>query len=279
MKRSLAAHLDAISIDPELPEPLYRQLYFAVRDAILSGRLRPGSQSRTNNPFIATDLGLSRNTVVSAFDQLLAEGYTEVGPAPEPTSRPRTLPEELLNARGMSTRPRQRAPSARSLETRCSLSSISGRGSTQPRAFSPGIRNSRSFHSRTGPKLLGRKWRRPPRSFLSAAIRPDYAPLREAVATHLGASRAVQCSPDQIIIVFGAQQAIDLTARVLIDPGDSVWMEEPGFQGMRGALLAAGAELAAIAIDEEGMNVIEGRRVAPGAVSPAFPHLINIRLA
>ena len=131
--------------------------------------------------------------------------------------------------------------------------------------------------------MLGRKWRRPPRSFLVGNDPLGYAPLREAVATHLGASRAVQFSPDQIIIVSGAQQAIDLTARVLIDPGDSVWMEEPGFQGMRGALLAAGAELAAIAIDEEGMSVAEGRRVAPDArlacVSPSHQYPLGVTMS
>ena len=142
----------------------------------------------------------------------------------------------------------RRGPSARSLETRAFLSSISGRGSTQPRAFSPGIPELAEFPFEDWARLLGRKWRRPPRSFLVGSDPLGYAPLREAVATHLGASRAVQCSPDQIIIVSGAQQAIDLTARVLIDPGDSVRMEEPGFQGMRDALLAAGAELAAIAM-------------------------------
>ena len=282
MKRSLAAHLDAISIDPDLPEPLYRQLYFAVRDAILSGRLRPGQRLPATRSF-ATDLGLSRNTVVSAFDQLLAEGYTE-GRTGAGTYVSTTLPEELLNARGMSTRPRRKAADRRGPSKRGAfLSSISGRGATRPRAFSPGIPELAEFPFEDWARLLGRKWRRPPRSFLVGNDPLGYAPLREAVATHLGASRAVQCSPDQIIIVSGAQQAIDLTARVLIDPGDSVWMEEPGFQGMRGALLAAGAELAAIAIDEEGMSVTEGRRVAPDArlacVSPSHQYPLGVTMS
>ena len=282
MKRSLAAHLDAISIDPELPEPLYRQLYFAVRDAILSGRLRPGQRLPATRAF-ATDLGLSRNTVVSAFDQLLAEGYTE-GRTGAGTYVSTTLPEELLNARGMSARPRRKAAYRRGPSKRGAfLSSISGRGSTRPRAFSPGIPELAEFPFEDWARLLGRKWRQPQRGLLVGNDPLGYAPLRDAVATHLGAARAVQCSPDQIIIVSGAQQAIDLTARVLIDPGDLVWMEEPGFQGVRGALLAAGAELAAIAIDEEGMSVAEGRKVAPDArlacVSPSHQYPLGVTMS
>lgn len=221
MKRSLAAHLDAISVDPALPEPLYRQLYFAVRDAILSGRLRPGQRLPATRS-LATDLGLSRNTVVSAFDQLLAEGYTE-GRTGAGTFVSTTLPEEPLNARGMSTRPQRKAADRRGPSKRGAfLSSISGRGSNRPRAFSPGIPELAEFPFEDWARLLGRKWRRPPKSFLVGNDPLGYAPLREAIATHLGAARAVRCSPDQIIIVSGAQQAIDLTARVLIDPGDSL---------------------------------------------------------
>lgn len=282
MKRSLAAHLDAISIDPDLPEPLYRQLYFAVRDAILTGRLRPGQRLPATRSF-ASDLGLSRNTVVSAFDQLLAEGYTE-GRTGAGTYVSATLPEELLNARGMATKPRRTATERRGPSKRGAfLSSISGRGSTRPRAFSPGIPELAEFPFEDWARLLGRKWRRPPRSFLVGNDPLGYPPLREAIAAHLGAARAVQCHPDQIIIVSGAQQAIDLTARVLIDPGDSVWMEEPGFQGMRGALLAAGAELAPVPVDAEGMSVAEGREIAPDArlacVSPSHQYPLGVTMS
>jgi len=111
-----------------------------------------------------------------------------------------------------------------------------------------------------------------------------FAPLREAIASYLGAARAVQCDPNQVIIVSGAQQAIDLTARVLIDPGDSVWMEEPGFQGMRGALLGAGAELAAVPVDDEGISVSDVERIAPdarlacGSPSHQYPLGVTMKL-
>lgn len=281
LKRSVAAHLEAISIDATSSEPLYRQLYFAIRDAILSGRLRPGQRLPATRSF-AQDLGLSRNTVVSAFDQLLAEGYIE-GKTGAGTYVSTTLPEELLNARGIDATSRRtpikrRGPSKRGTY----LTSISGRGSTQPRAFSPGIPELAEFPFEDWARLLGRKWRRPPRGFLVGNDPLGFAPLREAIASYLGAARAVQCDAGQVIIVSGAQQAIDLTARVLIDPGDSVWMEEPGFQGMRGALLAAGAELAPIPIDSEGLSVSQGQEIAPEArlacVSPSHQYPLGITM-
>jgi len=281
LKRSVAAHLEAISIDVDASEPLYRQLYFAIRDAILSARLRPGQRLPATRSF-ARDLGLSRNTVVSAFDQLLAEGYIE-GRTGAGTYVSTTLPEELLNARGTGTTSRpaniqRRGPSNRGTY----LSSISGRGSTRPSAFSPGIPELAEFPFEEWARLLGRKWRHPPRSFLVGNDPLGFAPLREAIASYLGAARAVQCDSNQVIIVSGAQQAIDLTARVLIDPGDSVWMEEPGFQGMRGALLAAGAELAAVPVDNEGISVFEGERIAPDArlacVSPSHQYPLGVTM-
>ena len=281
MKRSVAAHLEAISIDADASEPLYRQLYFAIRDAILAARLRPGQRLPATRSF-ARDLGLSRNTVVSAFDQLLAEGYIE-GRTGAGTYVSTTLPEELLNARGTgaTSRPanvQRRGPSKRGAY----LSSISGRGSTRPSAFSPGIPELAEFPFEEWARLLGRKWRHPPRSFLVGNDPLGYPPLREAIASYLGAARAVQCHSDQVIIVSGAQQAIDLTARVLIDPGDSVWMEEPGFQGMRGALLGAGAELAAVPVDGEGISVSDGERIAPDArlacVSPSHQYPLGVTM-
>ena len=127
LKRSVAAHLRAISIDADALEPLYRQLYFAIRDGILSERLRPGQRLPATRSF-AQDLGLSRNTVVSAFDQLLAEGYIE-GRTGAGTYVSTTLPKALLNARGTGTTSRpaniqRRGPSKRGAY----LSSISGRG-------------------------------------------------------------------------------------------------------------------------------------------------------
>ncbi len=87
-----------------------------------------------------------------------------------------------------------------------------------------------------------------------------YRPLREAIAAYLGAVRAVHCVPEQVIMVSGSQQGLDIAARVLLDPGDAAWIEDPGFHGARAALLAAGARLIPVPVDREGLDVEAGIR-------------------
>src|SRR5258708_15619538 len=92
---------------------------------------------------------------------------------------------------------------------------------------------------------------------------------RKAIAAHIGITRGVHCSPEQIILTAGTQGALDLVARVLLDPGDLAWVEDPGYSGARGALLAAGAKLAAVPVDKEGIDVEAGQQLCPG-VQPRF---------
>ena len=92
-----------------------------------------------------------------------------------------------------------------------------------------------------------------------------YQPLREAIAAYLGMSRGVRCLPEQVLVVAGSQQGLDLAARVLLHPGDSIWMEEPGYDGARAAFCSAGAKLLPIPVDEDGMDVAYGIRQHPGA--------------
>ena len=132
-------------------------------------------------------------------------------------------------------------------------------------------------------RLLARRWRRPPTDFLVGVDPRGYPPLREALARYLGAARAVSCHPDQILIVSGAQQALDLVARALIDPGDRVWVEEPGFSGTWSALLAAGANLTPVPVDDDGIDVVEGRRISSDArmicVSPSHQYPLGRTMA
>ncbi|MCE7990276.1 MAG: PLP-dependent aminotransferase family protein, partial [Caldilinea sp. CFX5] len=112
-----------------------------------------------------------------------------------------------------------------------------------------------------------------------------YQPLREAIAAHVTVSRRVRCTPEQIVIVAGAQGAFDLAARLLLDEGDAVWMEDPGYAGARGALLGAGAQVIPVPIDHEGVRVEIGLERAPEArlayVTPAhqFPLGVPMSLA
>jgi GntR family transcriptional regulator/MocR family aminotransferase len=142
-----------------------------------------------------------------------------------------------------------------------------------------------SFPYEVWARLLARHARHslPAASFYSDV--QGYAPLRQAIATHIGMTRGVHCSPEQVIITTGARGALDLVARMLLDPGDAAWIEDPGNSGARGALLAAGAQLVAVPTDKEGLDVETGRRLCPEArlaiVTPShqFPTGVTMTLS
>lgn len=282
--RHAPLYLASIALDPKASAPLHRQLYFALRTAILEGRLPPGARLPSTRS-LAADLAVSRNTVLAAFDQLLAEGYVQ-GRVGAGSFVSRQLPEEALQARRPSGDAKAGGgaeppgPSRRGAR----LTRLPQHGN-RPRAFAPGLPELASFPFEDWARLLARSWRNPPRSLLIGSEPAGYRPLREALAAHLGAARAVRCTADQVFIVSGAQQALDLAARVLLDPGDRVWVEEPGYAGLIGALLAGGATVVPVPVDGQGLDVAGGRRRAPKArmacVSPShqFPLGLTMSLA
>jgi len=290
-RRNGPLHLASIALDPDNGQPLHRQLYFGLREAILDRRLRPGARLPSSRAF-AKDLGVSRNTVLAAFEQLLAEGYID-GRVGAGSFVSEQLPEDALQARAIVAErshppspplgideDRRRGPSRRGRY----LAGLIDAGS-KPKAFSPGLPELAEFPFEAWAKLLQRHWRAPPESFLIGSDAKGYLGLRRALADYLGAARAVRCDPEQVFVVSGAQQALDLCARVLLDPGDPVWVEEPGYPGLIGALAAAGAEVAPVPVDQEGIAVASGRALAPRArmacVSPShqFPLGVTMSLA
>jgi len=261
-KRYSTAGLAAIVLERRDGMPMYRQLYFAIRDAILDGRLRPGLRlpaSRT----LARDLSVARNTVVIAFEQLLAEGFVEarVGAGTYVCKR---LSEPVFMPR--SARPRGSNSGGQVLSRRGEY--LAGlRPTARPRLapFSPGLPELDAFPFDVWSRLLSRRWRRPGRSMLAAGDAAGVKALREAITAYLGVSRAVVCTPDQVIVVCGAHQGLGLASRALIDPGEQVWIEEPCYQGIRSVLLASGAETVSVPVDAGGINVAEGEKRAPHA--------------
>jgi GntR family transcriptional regulator/MocR family aminotransferase len=133
-------------------------------------------------------------------------------------------------------------------------------------------------------RLLTRQWRRSYAELFGYREPAGYRPLREAIAAYVGAARGVRCVPDQVLVVAGSQQALDLAARLLLDPGDAAWVEDPGYPNARGALAAAGARLVPVPVDREGLVVergIERRADARLAyVTPAnqFPLGVSLSL-
>lgn len=242
--------------------PLYRQIYEAIRRSVLSGEL----DSRMRLPStrsLAQQLGVSRMTVVNAYEQLLAEGYLE-GKTGAGTFVASVPPEQLLHignaVRHKSETSRSSCPT-HSLSrrgkwlARAGAASLYERGGETFQAFGNGLPAVDGFPFDIWARLAARKLRRPPRGLLGYGDPTGYRPLRESIAAYLRSARAVHCETEQVIVVDGAQQALDLVARVLLDRGDVAWVENPCYLGTRGAFLSAGAKLVPVPVDDEGFNL------------------------
>jgi GntR family transcriptional regulator / MocR family aminotransferase len=233
-------------------DPLFRQVYSGVRQAILSGALRPGERLPSTRD-LAEQLGLSRTVVLLAYDHLLAEGFV-TGQAGAGT---------FVSA-GMS---RNVAPGTRGL-ARMQLSrfgkvvseSIAMVNTPLPRPKAPrynfiyGRSDLTTFPFAVWRRLLARQAREGSTKQFDYGSALGNAELRAAICAHLRRSRAVVCEPEEVIIVNGSQQALDLVIRVLVDPGDTVALEDPHYDGIRGALRAAGARLRGVPVDREGLD-------------------------
>jgi len=261
---------------------LTKEIYDELRLTILRGELQPGSRLPSTRA-LAEERGVSRNTVLNAYEQLLSEGYVEarVGSG---TCVARALPEELLTVRpdvraGGGARP--------PLSGRGKLlSSNPGRplsAPRRPRAFESGLPDASAFPFRTWTRLMARQWRRPSYELLSYGDPAGYRPLREAIAAYVRAARAVRCDAEQVFIVSGSQQALDLTARLLIDPGDVALIEDPGYPGARIALSAAGATLVPLPVDHDGADIARRAARAKNArlvfVTPSHQYPLGVTLS
>ena len=259
-----------VVVDTEAAAPLHRQVYAGLRDAIVAGRLRTGARLPSTRDLAAT-LRVARNTVITAFDQLRAEGYA-TGRRGGGTRVSSVIPDDLLRARPAAPPPRAAPkppapPPPPKLSRRGAALAAAGRGflpsAEAPQAFSLGVPALDEFPYRLWARLVARRWRHPPA--LGYGDPAGFAPLRRAVAGYVASARGVRCSAEQVVIVSGAQHGLDLAARLLVDPGDSAWVEDPGYPGARTAFLGAGARLVPVPVDGEGIQVSAGRRRAPRA--------------
>jgi GntR family transcriptional regulator/MocR family aminotransferase len=249
-----------ITVDRRSGIPLHRQIYDGYRRAILRGDLRPGQRVSSSRTF-AADLRVSRFPVLNAYAQLLAEGYFEsrVGSG---TFVPESLPEQLMSVARPVVVP---APAPRGLRP------VSRRSLTFP-AFpaSPGLRGWGAFgvHQpafdqfpfQVWSRLVARHSQSPQASALHNIDPRGSERFREQIAAYLRTARGVKCNAGQIMVVSGSQQALDITARVLFDPGSRVWVEEPGYSLERIVLTAAGCHLCPVPVDGEGLDVAAGIR-------------------
>jgi GntR family transcriptional regulator / MocR family aminotransferase len=251
--------------------PLYRQLYDRLRMAILSGQLKPGAQLPSTRS-LASELGISRNTVLLAYEQLLAEGYVD-GKVGRGTTVAYVLPETFLTtSNDLPILPQQQAVPSQLSQRGIILANnpfipkplLTPEG-IQQRAFRVGMPALDAFPKELWAQLIAKRAKHSLPELLNYRHPAGYYPLREAIASHLVVARGVRCTAEQVIVVAGSQGAIDLAARVLLDPGDDVWIEEPGYLGARGALEEAGANLFPVPVDREGLDVAFGIAHCPQA--------------
>jgi GntR family transcriptional regulator/MocR family aminotransferase len=285
IKRVSASFLPPIALDPSRAVPVYRQLYEWFRRAILVGQLRPGQRVPSTRS-LAAELKVSRIPVASAYEQLQAEGYFEtfVGAG---TCVSRSIPDDALTpATGKkpgAARQVSNSKAVRKVSHRVALMRVPAQTwSNKLVAFRVSLPALEHFPAGVWSQMLNRHSRKPTRQLMAYGDAKGYMPLREAIAEYLGAARAVRCDPLQILVTTGSQQGLQLSAQVLLDTNEQVWIEEPGYPGARQALMMAGAKLIPVPVDHEGLDVAEGMRLAPNAhavyITPSHQYPLGVTM-
>lgn len=226
--------------------PLHRQLYEALRRAILDGKLAAGDRLPSSRE-LTQDLDMSRNTVVAALNQLAVEGYlvSRVGSGtyvndnvPKTAARRYAAPANQgakLSGRGHS------------------LSTTFCATQLEIQPFTPGIADFSAFPVALWQRLQNKHWRMTYPDMLDYSYSGGYAPLRRAVADYLRVFRSVPLEVEQVIITSGTQQSLELCAQLLSDHGDTVWLEDPAYWGAVKAFMATGLNPHPVAVDQHGI--------------------------
>ncbi len=266
--------LPYVRVERDSDIPIYRQVYDALRHAIIDGLLRAGQRVPSTRE-LATELGVSRLSVLTAFDQLRHEGYLG-GRVGSGTFVSAVLPDDAMR----STRVRGAAPVHRGSNTVRRIRRHYNEGGLRPFRMSlPALDH---FPKHTWARLVARRARSLSTAQMAYGDPAGLAALRTAVAEHLRTSRAVRCEADQVIIVSGSQAAIRVAAAVVLARGDKVAVEEPGYYGARSALHAAGAELAPVRVDDDGIDVDALHKIGKGIravyVTPSHQYPLGVSM-
>ena len=231
--------------------PVYRQLHKLLQEAILSRALGAGTKLPSSR-VLAMEIGIARNTVTQVYEQLTLEGYVTAGIG-RGTFVADTASDEIDTGDAEVS----------SLIAGGALPVLSARGTRllngagvfprQGGAFMPGVPDVTRFPASVWNRIHSKHWRRLQPDLMTYAPAGGLPVLREVLADYLRAARSVRCAPEQIIITTGIHQSIDLATRLLTDPGDTIWTEDPCYWGVRSILQASGVQLKPIAVDDEGM--------------------------
>jgi GntR family transcriptional regulator / MocR family aminotransferase len=246
----------ALVLPPQAPNlPAYQWLYVALRDQILSGRLRAGTRLPSTRD-LARQYGLARGTIINAFEQLKSEGYVE-GSVGAGTYVNRVLPEKLLHVGHVSDlKPAGKAKRTRVLSNYGQRAKLFGGYENRPtRAFRANLPALDLFPMTLWTKITMRRLRRISTRHLMGCDPLGHMPLRQAITEYLSQSRGVRCVPEQVAVLSGVQEALDLTARLLVNRGDSVCVENPCYPGAVMGFEAYGATIHRTPVDHEGIAV------------------------
>jgi len=257
---------------------LRAQIYTTCVSAMQDGRLTPGARLPSARQ-LAADWRVARNTVDDAIAQLQAEGFVvrRVGAG--------TFVSADLPRAGKTQPPaRLRPPNARGRELLAAVSTwgraTSGRHSPRhvpaPQPFVAGLPALDEFPLDLWRRLAARRLRHSGRELLGYMPALGHPSLREATARYLAAARGLACAPEQVMIVNSTMQAVDIVSRVLVERGDRVWLEDPGFPNLRAVLAPSGARIVPVPVDSRGLVVARGIALAPSAtlvhVVPSFQY-------
>ena len=240
--------------------PLYKNIYESIRSSILNGAMQGGIKLPASRS-LAEEYGVSRMTVVVAYEQLIAEGYLETKRG-SGTFVAEMLPDTFLTTdRGPIGKTERKQDPVRRLSSiggHLSLRAkdiLANESATGFQPFQHGLVSLDDFPYSIWQKIMSQVSQIPLRTLLKNNGALGYMPLREAVATHLRASRGVNCKTEDVVTTHGAQQALDLIARLFVGPGDVVWMDDPGYRGAFEAFGAAGGKVYPVRSDVHGFDV------------------------
>ena len=264
--RRAAEHSLALGPKPE-GVTLQQWLYTALCDAMRSGRLPAGSRLPTSRS-LARDHDLSRSTVTAVFERLLADGYISAH-----VGRGSFVAPQLPRASVLGTDTQQPPPLAPALSRRGRQMSDAGadvmrRNGPLLRTFEADRVDPGLFPAAAWARLAAKRARWHEAHLSDGPAGPEWqglAPLRQLLAQQLLLTRGIRCEADQIVIVPGARQAVDLLARLLLNPGEEAWLEDPGSPAVQALLTAAGARVVPVPVDDDGLQVDTAKRIAPRA--------------
>lgn len=282
MQKVSSAITPIITVDRKAPKPLHRQIYDGYQVAILSGMLRPGQRVPSTRG-LASELGISRIPVLTAYAQLLAEGYfqSQVGTG---TAVSLSLPDQAVSS----------DPGARAPAVRLNLASVAKHASLPDSiknaawrrgwgAFAVGQIASDQFPFRVWNSLVTRHCRRMGTKYLDYGDPMGLESLRRAIAIHLRTARGVRCEAAQIMIVSGSQQALDICTRALLPKASRIWMEEPGYRFARNVFALNDCRIVPIPVDHEGLKVAAGikrcRDACAALVTPSHQYPLGFTMS